>query len=111
MREALHNLETHSSGERLPGLLESPGCLSTASSAFASAAAAAWDHLTNEDLLIVEGRARTAQHASRAWSGREASSSAWRSSTAGRVRASAEGTGAGRSASRLLTPWSYIVIY
>src|SRR5918993_585986 len=59
VREALHNLETHSTGERLPGLLESPGMSVDRLRAFASAAAAffvarPWDYLTNEDLLIVE---------------------------------------------------------
>jgi hypothetical protein len=61
LRAALQNLETHSTGERLPGLLESPGMSVDRLRAFASAAAAffvarPWDHLTNEDLLIVEDR-------------------------------------------------------
>ena len=52
VREALRNLETHSTGERLPGLLESPGMSVDRLRAFASAAAAffvarPWDHLTN----------------------------------------------------------------
>jgi tetratricopeptide (TPR) repeat protein len=63
LREALQNLEAHSSGERVPGLLESPGMSLDRLRAFARAAAdffvaRPWDVLTNEDLLIVEG-ART----------------------------------------------------
>jgi tetratricopeptide (TPR) repeat protein len=59
VREALHNLEAHATGERLPGLLESPGVSVDRLRAFASAAAAffvaqPWDHLANEDLVIVE---------------------------------------------------------
>jgi hypothetical protein len=59
VREALHNLEAHATGERLPGLLESPGMSVDRLRAFASAAAAffvarPWDHLTNEDLVIVD---------------------------------------------------------
>jgi tetratricopeptide (TPR) repeat protein len=59
VREALRNLEAHATGERLPGVLESPGMSVDRLRAFASAAAAfyvarLWDHLTNEDLLIVE---------------------------------------------------------
>jgi tetratricopeptide (TPR) repeat protein len=60
VREALHSLEAHSMGERLPGLLESPGMSVDRVRAFAGAAAAffvarPWNHLTNEDLLIVDG--------------------------------------------------------
>jgi tetratricopeptide (TPR) repeat protein len=59
VREALHNLEAHATGERLPGLLESPGVSVDRLRAFAGAAAAffvarPWDHLANEDLVIVE---------------------------------------------------------
>ena len=59
VREALHNLEAHATGERLLGLLESPGISVDRLRTFASAAAAffvarPWDHLTNEDLVIVE---------------------------------------------------------
>jgi hypothetical protein len=60
VRDALRHLEEQSAGERLPGLLESPGMSVDRVRAFADAAAAffvarPWDHLTNEDLLIVEG--------------------------------------------------------
>lgn len=60
VREALLHLETHATGERPPGLLESAGMSVDRLRAFASAAAEffvarPWDHLTNEDLLIVEG--------------------------------------------------------
>lgn len=59
VREALHNLEAHATGERLPGLLESTGISVDRLRAFASAAAGffvarPWDHLTNDDLVIVE---------------------------------------------------------
>ena len=59
VREALHNLEAHATGDRLPGLLESPGVSVDRLRAFASAAAAffvarPWDHLATEDLVIVE---------------------------------------------------------
>jgi tetratricopeptide (TPR) repeat protein len=59
VREALINLEEHSSGEPLPGVLASPGMSVARLRAFASAAAAffvaqPWNHLTNEDLLIVD---------------------------------------------------------
>jgi hypothetical protein len=61
VREALHNLEAHATGERLPSFLESPGMSVDRLRAFASAAAAfflarPWDLLANEDLLIVDGR-------------------------------------------------------
>ena len=59
VRDALHNLEVHATGERVPGLLESPGMSVDRLRAFASAAAAffvarPWDHLANDDLVIVE---------------------------------------------------------
>jgi tetratricopeptide (TPR) repeat protein len=59
VRDVLHNLEAQATGERLPGLLESPGVSVDRLRAFANAAAAfyvsrPWDHLTNEDLLVVE---------------------------------------------------------
>jgi tetratricopeptide (TPR) repeat protein len=60
VREALVNLEAQTTGERLPGLLDSPGMSVERVHAFASAAAAffaarPWDHLTNDDLLSVDG--------------------------------------------------------
>jgi tetratricopeptide (TPR) repeat protein len=60
VREALQNLEAHATGERLPGLLESPGMSVDRLRAFASAAAAffvarPWDQLANDDLLVVDG--------------------------------------------------------
>lgn len=60
VRDALRHLEEQSTGERLPGLLESPGMSVDRVRAFAAAAAAffvarPWTQLTNEDLLIVEG--------------------------------------------------------
>jgi tetratricopeptide (TPR) repeat protein len=59
VREALHSLEAHATGQRLPGLLESPGMSVDRLRAFASAAAAffvarPWDHLANEDLVIAD---------------------------------------------------------
>ena len=106
VREALQNLETHSTGERLPGLLESPGMSVDRLRAFASAAAAffvarPWDQLTNEDLLIVEGgRApRNMRHVSVLGQGGQQFGLAFFDSRAAFERL-LEGTGAGRSASR-----------
>jgi tetratricopeptide (TPR) repeat protein len=106
VREALQNLETHSTGERLPGLLEGPGMSIDRLRAFASAAAAffvarPWDHLTNEDLLIVEGgRApRNMRHISVLGQGGQQFGLAFFDSRAAFERLLA-GAGAGRSASR-----------
>ena len=106
VREALHNLEAQSTGERLPGLLESPGMSVDRLRAFASAAAAffvarPWDHLTNEDLLIVEGgRApRDMRHVSVLGQGGQQFGLAFFDSRPAFERL-LEGTGAGRAASR-----------
>ncbi len=71
VRDALDNLEVHATGQRLRGLLESPGMSVDRLRAFASAAAAffvarPWDHLTNEDLVIVDSEhaARDMRHVS-----------------------------------------------
>ena len=106
VRDALHNLEEQSTGERLPGLLESPGMSVERLRAFADAAAAffvarPWNHLTNEDLLIVEGgRApRDMRHVSVLGQGGQQFGLAFFDSRAafGRLL---EGVGEGRSASR-----------
>jgi tetratricopeptide (TPR) repeat protein len=61
VREALTNLEAAASdGQRFPGLLESRGVTPDRLRAFAEAAAAfyaarVWDHLANEDLIVVDG--------------------------------------------------------
>jgi len=63
VREALHNLEEHASeGPRRTGLLEAEGMTPDRVRAFAEAAAAfhrarPWDHLVNEDLIVVESPA------------------------------------------------------
>jgi tetratricopeptide (TPR) repeat protein len=60
VREVLNNLEAEAAGgRRFPGLLESPGITPDRLRAFAQAAAAfytaqVWDHLANEDLIVVE---------------------------------------------------------
>ena len=106
VRDALHNLEEQSTGERLPGLLESPGMSVERVRAFADAAAAffvarPWDHLTNEDLLIVEsGRApRNMRHVSVLGQGGQQFGLAFFDSRAAFERL-LEGVGDGRSASR-----------
>jgi tetratricopeptide (TPR) repeat protein len=106
VREALHNLEAHSTGERLPGLLESPGMSAERLRAFASAAAAffvarPWDHLTNEDLLVVEGGSapRNMRHVSVLGRGGQQFGVAFFDSRAAFERL-LEGAGAGRSVSR-----------
>jgi tetratricopeptide (TPR) repeat protein len=61
VREALRNFEaTASDGHRFPGLLESPGVTLDRVRAFAAGAALfytarIWQHLANEDLVVVEG--------------------------------------------------------
>lgn len=106
VREALQNFETHSTGARLPGLLESPGMSVDRLRAFASAAAAfvaarPWDQLANEDLLIVNGgRApRNMRHVSVLGRGGQQFGLAFFDSRAAFERL-LEATGAGRSASR-----------
>lgn len=106
VQEALQNLETHSTGERLPGLLASPGMSVDRLRAFASAAAAffvarPWDHLTNEDLLIVEGGGtpRNMRHLSVLGQGGQQFGLAFFDSRAAFERL-LEGSAAGRSASR-----------
>lgn len=106
VREALHGLETHSTGARLPGLLESPGMTLDRLRAFAGAAAAffgarPWDHLTNEDLLVVEGgRApRGMRHLCVLGQGGQQFGLAFFDSRAAFERL-VEGTGAGRAVSR-----------
>jgi len=106
VRDALHNLEEQSTGERLSGLLESPGMSVDRVRAFADAAMAffvarPWNHLTNEDLLIVEvGRApRNMRHVSVLGHGGQQFGLAFFDSRAAFERL-LEGTGAGRSASR-----------
>jgi hypothetical protein len=71
VRQALNDFEMQTTGARIPGLLESPVMSVDRLRAFAGAAAAffearPWDHLANEDLLIVEaGRApRNMRHVS-----------------------------------------------
>ena len=106
VRDALHNLEEQSTGERLPGLLESPGMSVERVRAFADAAAAffvsrPWNHLTNEDLLIVEGgRApRNMRHVSVLGQGGQQFGLAFFESRAA-FESLLEGAGAGRSVSR-----------
>ena len=106
LRDALRNLEEQSTGERLPALLESPGMSVDRVRAFADAAAAffvarPWDHLTNEDLLIVEsGRApRNMRHVSVLGQGGQQFGLAFFDSRAAFERL-LEGVGDGRSASR-----------
>ena len=106
VRDALRNLEEQSTGERLPGLLESPGMSVDRVRAFADAATAffvarPWDHLTNEDLLIVEsGRApRNMRHVSVLGQGGQQFGLAFFDSRAAFERL-LEGVGDGRSASR-----------
>ena len=106
VRDALRNLEEQSTGERLPALLESPGMSVDWVRAFADAAAAffvarPWDHLTNEDLLIVEsGRApRNMRHVSVLGQGGQQFGLAFFDSRAAFERL-LEGVGDGRSASR-----------
>jgi tetratricopeptide (TPR) repeat protein len=96
VRDALHNLE----------VLESPGMSVDRLRAFARAAAAfyvarPWDHLTNDDLLIVEGgRApRNMRHVSVLGQGGQQFGFAFFDSRAAFERL-LEGTGAGRTASR-----------
>ena len=61
VREAMRELELEANdGRRLPGALEVPGVTPDRMRAFAAAAARfydarPWDHLTNEDLIAVEG--------------------------------------------------------
>src|SRR5436309_208757 len=61
VREALKNLEESAGGgRRLPGALEATGVTPDRLRAFADAAARfyrarPWDHLTNEDLIVVDG--------------------------------------------------------
>ncbi len=69
VREALRNLEAQAVGEPYAGLLESPGMSVERLRAFAGAAAAfftarPWNHLANEDLIIVDGghAPRTMRH-------------------------------------------------
>ncbi len=62
VREALTNFETAESGERVPGILESRGVTPDRLRAFAEAAAAfyrarVWEHLANEDLVVVDSEA------------------------------------------------------
>jgi hypothetical protein len=72
VREALNNLETEATGgRRFPGLLESPGVTRDRLCAFAEAAASfyrarVWDHLANEDLIVVDrdGAPTARQHLS-----------------------------------------------
>lgn len=106
VRDALRKLEEQSTGERLPALLESPGMSVDRVRAFADAAAAffvarPWDHLTNEDLLIVEsGRApRNMRHVSVLGQGGQQFGLAFFDSRAAFERL-LEGVGDGRSASR-----------
>jgi tetratricopeptide (TPR) repeat protein len=106
VRAALHSLEAHATGERLPGLLESPGMSVDRLRAFASAAAAffvarPWDHLTNEDLIIVEsGRApRNMRHVSLLGAGGQQFGLAFFDSRRAFERV-LEAADAGRSASR-----------
>ena len=106
VREALHSLEAHSTGERLPGLLESPGMSVERLRAFASAAAAffvarPWDQLTNEDLLIVEGgnAPRNMRHVSVLGQGGQQFGLAFFDSRAA-FEHLLKGSAAGRSASR-----------
>lgn len=106
VREALQNLEAHSTGERLPGLLESPGMSVDRLRAFASAAAAffvarPWDQLANDDLLIVDGgrTPRDMRHVSVLGQGGQQFGLAFFDSRDAFERL-IEGTGAGRSASR-----------
>jgi tetratricopeptide (TPR) repeat protein len=59
VREALRDLEAHTAGVLVPGLLESPGMSVDRLRAFASAAAQffaarPWQHLGNDDLVVVE---------------------------------------------------------
>lgn len=106
VRQALRDLETHSSGEPMPGLLESPGMSVDRLRAFASAAAAffavrPWDHLTNEDLLIVEAphAPRNMRHVSVLGQGGQQFGLAFFDSRAAFERL-LEAADAGRSASR-----------
>jgi tetratricopeptide (TPR) repeat protein len=106
VREALNNLEAHSTGERLQGLMESRGMSIERLRAFANAAAAffvarPWDHLTNEDLLIVEGgyAPRNMRHVSVLGQGGQQFGLAFFDSRAAFDRL-VEGSAAGRSASR-----------
>jgi tetratricopeptide (TPR) repeat protein len=72
VREVLNNLEAEATGgRRLPGLLESPDVTPDRLRAFAEAAASfytarVWDHLANEDLIVVSGDGipRAMQHVS-----------------------------------------------
>lgn len=61
VREVLTNFETEASGgQRFPGMLESRGVMPDRLRAFAQAAASfyaarVWEHLANEDLIVVDG--------------------------------------------------------
>ena len=60
VRDVLNNLEAEATGgRRIPGLLESPGVTPDRLRTFAAAAAVfytaqVWDHLANDDLIVVE---------------------------------------------------------
>jgi tetratricopeptide (TPR) repeat protein len=106
VREALHNLETHATGERLPGLLESAGMSVDRLRAFASAAAAffvarPWDHLTDDDLVVVESEhaPRNMRHLSVLGQGRQQFGIAFFDSRRAFERV-LDAADAGRSASR-----------
>jgi hypothetical protein len=72
VREVLNNLEAEATGgQRLPGVLESPGVTPDRLRAFAEAAvsfytARVWDYLANEDLIVVDSERmpRAMQHVS-----------------------------------------------
>lgn len=72
VREALDSLEAEATGgRRLPGLLESPGVTPDRVRGFAEAAASfytarVWDHLANDDLIVVEseGMPKAMRHVS-----------------------------------------------
>ena len=72
VRDILTQFESHASGgRRFPGLLDAPGISVERLRAFAEAAAAfydarIWDHLANEDLIVIEaeGAPRRRRHVS-----------------------------------------------
>lgn len=60
VREVLHNFEAEAVGNRFPGALEAPDVTPDRLRAFADASARfytarVWDHLANEDLIVIEG--------------------------------------------------------